>query len=127
LFSSRKIHNPVIDTIETDYSSTPVQSFSGTRRLSVINTYGQRINVCKSKYIVGGFAMKKANQGCQCDSDRGQRLLNQSEVAEILCVSPKTLEYWRWKDCGGPKFVKIGKLARYRWVDVQTYMDELGK
>ena len=72
--------------------------------------------------------MKKASQGCQCGSNGSQdRLLNQSEVAKILCVSPKTLEYWRWKDCGGPKWCKIGKLARYRWHDVQAYMDELGQ
>jgi predicted DNA-binding transcriptional regulator AlpA len=80
------------------------------------------------KYIVGGIAMNTANQGCQCGSNRSQeRLLNQSEVAELLCVSPKTFEYFRWKKCGGPKWVKIGKLARYRYCDVMEYVEQLGQ
>ena len=71
--------------------------------------------------------MNDASQDCQCGSNGGQRLLNQSEVAKILCVSPKTLEYWRWKKCGGPKWVKIGKLARYRYCDVLEYIEQLGE
>ncbi len=54
-----------------------------------------------------------------------ERLLDQIEVAEILSVSPKTLEYWRWKKCGGPLFVKVGKLARYRSSDVNAYIEQL--
>lgn len=54
-----------------------------------------------------------------------ERLLDQIEVAEILSVSPKTLEYWRWKKCGGPQFVKVGKLARYRSSDVDSYIEQL--
>ena len=54
-----------------------------------------------------------------------ERLLDQLEVADILRVSPKTLEYWRWKKCGGPQFVKVGKLARYRSSDVDTYIEKL--
>lgn len=54
-----------------------------------------------------------------------ERLLNQKEVADILGVSPKTLEYWRWKQVG-PKFCKIGKLARYKESDVRSYIDEIG-
>jgi len=51
-------------------------------------------------------------------------LLDQNEVAEMLNVSPKTLEYWRWKK-KGPKFLKVGRLARYRESDVLAYVLEL--
>jgi predicted DNA-binding transcriptional regulator AlpA len=54
-----------------------------------------------------------------------EKLLDQIEVAEILSVSPKTLEYWRWKKCGGPRYVKLGKLARYRVSDVDSYIEQL--
>jgi predicted DNA-binding transcriptional regulator AlpA len=63
----------------------------------------------------------------QGDSAKGQdRLLNQNEVAAILCLSPKTLEYYRWKG-GGPNFVKMGKLVRYRESEVQRYIQSLEK
>jgi len=66
-------------------------------------------------------------ESCQCDNIKGQdRLLNQNEVAAILCLSPKTLEYYRWKG-GGPKFVKMGKLVRYRESEVQKYIQSLEK
>ena len=51
-------------------------------------------------------------------------LLDQNEVAEMLNVSPKTLEYWRWKQ-KGPKFLKVGRLVRYRHCDVLNYVNEL--
>jgi predicted DNA-binding transcriptional regulator AlpA len=53
-----------------------------------------------------------------------ERLLDQMEVAEILAVSHKTLEYWRWKKFG-PRYVKLGKLARYRECDIQDYIEKL--
>jgi predicted DNA-binding transcriptional regulator AlpA len=53
-----------------------------------------------------------------------RRLLDQKEVAEILCVSPRTLERWRWKDLG-PRYVKVGSLVRYRECDVQDYIEQL--
>lgn len=52
------------------------------------------------------------------------RLLNQDEVAELLKVSAKTLEYWRYKGTG-PRHVKVGKLARYRESDIQSYIAQL--
>lgn len=61
-------------------------------------------------------------ESCQYDNPKGQdRLLNQNEVAAILCLSPKTLEYYRWKG-GGPEFVKMGKLVRYRESDIWNYI-----
>lgn len=51
----------------------------------------------------------------------GNKLMDQSEVAEFLGISTKTLEYYRWKKIG-PQFLKIGKLARYRKCDVIAYI-----
>jgi DNA-binding transcriptional MerR regulator len=65
------------------------------------------------------------NTKCNC-SNGIDRLLNQTEVAEMLCLSPRTLEYYRAKGLG-PKFRKIGKLARYALSDVQAYIEQLVK
>ncbi len=52
------------------------------------------------------------------------RLLDQKEVAEMLGVSTKTLECWRWKKIG-PEYIKIGRLARYMDSVIMAYIDEL--
>jgi predicted DNA-binding transcriptional regulator AlpA len=71
--------------------------------------------------------MDTKSESCQRDNTKGlDRLLNQNEVAVILCLSPKTLEYYRWKG-GGPEYVKVGKLARYRESAVQAYIEQLSK
>lgn len=63
-------------------------------------------------------------ESCKCGSQ--DRLLNQDEVAERLAVSVRTLEHYRSKgSAGGPVFVKVGKLARYRESDVQAYIEQL--
>ena len=49
-------------------------------------------------------------------------LLLQDRVAEMLRVHKKTLEAWRCRG-GGPVFVKIGRLVRYRLTDVQAFID----
>jgi DNA-binding XRE family transcriptional regulator len=54
--------------------------------------------------------------------ERVVTLLDQDEVAEMLKVSPKTLEYWRYKKVG-PKFIRVGKkLARYLVADVNEFI-----
>ncbi|PLX98405.1 MAG: hypothetical protein C0623_12070 [Desulfuromonas sp.] len=57
--------------------------------------------------------------------NKTQRLLDQNDVAEILHISPKTLEYYRYKGMG-PRFVKLGKLIRYKENDVFEYIEQLG-
>jgi len=53
-------------------------------------------------------------------------LLDQSQAAEFLAVSTRTLEGWR-SSGGGPRFVRVGRRVRYRlrdlqqWVDVRTF------
>lgn len=54
----------------------------------------------------------------------GNKLMDQHEVAEYLGISAKTLEYYRWKKVG-PRYLKIGKLARYRKCDVVAYIKAL--
>lgn len=65
-------------------------------------------------------------ENCTCEKTMVlDRLLDQNEVAVILCLSPKTLEFYRWKGLG-PRFVKMGKLVRYRESDVKAYVENLG-
>ncbi len=71
--------------------------------------------------------MEEVNGCCENNDKSGDRLMGQKEVAEILCLSVKTLEFWRWKNAGGPKWVKVGRLARYRESDVRMYVEQLGK
>lgn len=51
-------------------------------------------------------------------------MLDQNDVAALLKVSPSTLEYWRCRG-GGPRYLKIGKLARYLESDVREYINSL--
>ena len=50
-------------------------------------------------------------------------LLTQTETADFLRVSPRTLEKMRWTGCGGPPFVKIGRRCMYRKSDLMAYLD----
>ncbi len=52
------------------------------------------------------------------DSDR---LLLTDEAAAWLQVAPRTLEDWRTAGAG-PRFVKIGRLVRYRVSDLQEWV-----
>jgi predicted DNA-binding transcriptional regulator AlpA len=54
------------------------------------------------------------------------KLMDQQEVADMLGLSTKTLEYWRWKKVG-PRYLKLGRLARYRMSDVMAYIKSLIK
>lgn len=50
-------------------------------------------------------------------------LLPPSEVAALLRVPPRLLSEWR--SAGrGPKFIKVGRLVRYRAEDVQSWLDQ---
>lgn len=51
-------------------------------------------------------------------------MLDQNDVAALLKVSPKTMEYWRCRG-GGPRYLKVGKLARYLESDVREYISTL--
>jgi predicted DNA-binding transcriptional regulator AlpA len=49
-------------------------------------------------------------------------LLAAREVAPQLGVSEGNLAQWRYNGTG-PKFVKLGRLVRYRQSDVQAFID----
>lgn len=50
-------------------------------------------------------------------------LAGSAEVAEYLDVPPGTLDQWASRG-GGPRFSKVGKHRRYRWSDVEKWLDE---
>lgn len=52
-----------------------------------------------------------------------QRLLNRKEAAEYLGIKPDTLAQWTWLG-KGPKYVKVGGLAKYRSEDLEAWVAE---
>ena len=56
--------------------------------------------------------------------NEGQQLLRQGEVAEILNLSPRTLEAWRHRG-GGPRYVLLTpRCVRYRRADLVTWIEQ---
>lgn len=51
----------------------------------------------------------------------GTDLLDEARLAAKLDVSRSTLQSWRYRGCG-PRFIKIGRLIRYRVADVDAYL-----
>lgn len=51
------------------------------------------------------------------------RALPQEEAAALLNLKPKTLEAWRYAG-RGPRFVKFGRLVRYRVRDLEEFMNQ---
>ena len=49
-------------------------------------------------------------------------LLSSADVAGLLGVSERTLEFWRYAG-KGPAYVKVGKRVRYRLADVEAYLE----
>lgn len=52
------------------------------------------------------------------------RLLRTDEVAALLGVAPETLRAWRSQG-RGPRYLKIGKDARYRPCDILDWQNRL--
>ena len=51
-----------------------------------------------------------------------QPLQTATEAAELFNISPKSLEKWRCVG-GGPRFIRIGRLVRYRAEDLADFID----
>ncbi len=51
----------------------------------------------------------------------GSDLLDEARLAARLNVSRSTLQSWRYRG-RGPRFIKIGRLIRYRTTDVDAYL-----
>ena len=49
-------------------------------------------------------------------------LITEKEAAEYLGLNPRTLRNQRIRG-GGSKFVKVGRLVRYRLSDIEAYLD----
>jgi predicted DNA-binding transcriptional regulator AlpA len=52
-----------------------------------------------------------------------QQLYSQDDIAEHLGCSVRTLERYRVSG-DGPRFVKIGRLVRYRAIDLDAWLAE---
>ncbi|MEV5691130.1 helix-turn-helix transcriptional regulator [Micromonospora globbae] len=55
-----------------------------------------------------------------------QPLASAEEVATYLGVPVATLYQWRHRGAG-PRASKVGRHLRYRWADVERYLDEQAK
>lgn len=52
-----------------------------------------------------------------------ERLLTEGELAKLWGVTPSLLQKMRYEG-RGPRFVRIGRLVRYRITDVTRYLEE---
>jgi predicted DNA-binding transcriptional regulator AlpA len=50
-------------------------------------------------------------------------LLTENELSAELKVSRRTLQRWRLEG-RGPRWIRVGKAPRYRWADVQRWLEE---
>ena len=53
----------------------------------------------------------------------GQPLGEPEEVGAYLKVPVRTLYEWRFKGTG-PRSIKVGRHLRYRWSDVEAWLEE---
>jgi hypothetical protein len=53
-------------------------------------------------------------------------LASAEEVSAYLGVPISTLHMWRYRRTG-PRAAKVGKWLRYRWEDVEAWLDEQSK
>jgi len=50
-------------------------------------------------------------------------MLTEKQVAAMLNINPATLNNWRQQG-KGPKYVKVGGSIRYRYTDVELYLEK---
>lgn len=46
--------------------------------------------------------------------------INQDKLADRWCLSPRTLERWRWEKIG-PNYLKVGGRVLYRLSDIEKF------
>lgn len=51
-----------------------------------------------------------------------ERMMRETEVADVLGVSRRTLQGWRWRG-GGPPYLRIGSAVRYEPAAVRAWLD----
>jgi predicted DNA-binding transcriptional regulator AlpA len=52
-----------------------------------------------------------------------ERLLDEREVAVLIGVKRTCMQSWRLKG-GGPRWIAVGRLCKYREADVLAWLDE---
>lgn len=50
-------------------------------------------------------------------------LLNEIEAAELLKVSPRTLQGWRYRGDNGPEYYALGSVIRYSLSQIDSYLN----
>jgi excisionase family DNA binding protein len=55
--------------------------------------------------------------------EHDDRLVTVEELAEYLAVPVRTLYAWRYRG-DGPPALRVGRHLRYRWCDVQTWIQQ---
>lgn len=54
---------------------------------------------------------------------RSDQLATSVEVAQYLQKPKATLDQWAYRGIG-PRFIKVGNARRYRWRDVEAWLEE---
>ena len=84
-------------------------------------------NKTESLTLREAFARSSAEQAVALNHEPklapGGALLTADSAASYLGCSPATLEKWRVKG-GGPRFIKMGRLVRYRLHDLDSWVDD---
>jgi excisionase family DNA binding protein len=65
--------------------------------------------------------MRPKHQPRQIPSDP-DALLSETEVSDLFGISMRTLQAWRMKS-GGPPFVRLGRVIRYRRQDLVKWLE----
>ena len=50
-------------------------------------------------------------------------LLNEQQAAKMLNLNVASVRNWRLRG-GGPKFIKVGRLVRYRPADIEDWIEK---
>lgn len=54
--------------------------------------------------------------------EQQSHLLTEVETAQQIAVAPETLQQWRHHRRYGLPFVKVGRLVRYRQIDIDAWL-----
>lgn len=54
----------------------------------------------------------------------GSNLLTRAEAAKYLGLNPRTLDVWACTKRYNLKFIKVGRLAKYRIEDLEQFLNE---
>lgn len=65
------------------------------------------------------LSVVRASEVTELDDARG--LIGEATLAALLAVSRSTLQSWRYSG-KGPRYIKVGRLIRYRNSDVDAFL-----